>query len=392
MGKRKDEKDKLPVGYSRRPNGSLMYQFTENGKRYTVYGANKKECKAKELAKREEIKNKVYKKGKGLKVSDYLDRWIESRELVIKSATIRTYKKLLNRMKRTEIDAAGTKFGDLKLTEVEAQNCRDLQKALREELTSRTVNDSLSLLKKAFEAAKNERLIQWNPCDPVERLPRSEAPARDTIHRALSAKEVKAFMMAAEGYVKIDDAYEKKDAQSSYYYLYLFLLHTGMRIGEASALTTADINGDLVSIHKTVTRTEIGYEIAEQTKTDAGLRTVPLRPEAKQALENQKAANKKINGAKVLELNVPIFRMPKGGIIRPDRVNTDIAKICEKAKIEKFTCHAFRATFTSRCVADGVPVKELMEILGHTDVEMTLGLYAHSNDELKRDKLLAVNI
>ncbi len=32
------------------------------------------------------------------------------------------------------------------------------------------------------------------------------------------------------------------------------------------------------------------------------------------------------------------------------------------AGIEKFTAHAFRATFTSRCVADGVPVKELMEI------------------------------
>ena len=61
------------------------------------------------------------------------------------------------------------------------------------------------------------------------------------------------------------------------------------------------------------------------------------------------------------------------------------------AGIEKFTAHAFRATFTSRCVADGVPVKELMEILGHTDVEMTLGLYAHSNEELKKSKLMAVN-
>ena len=93
----------------------------------------------------------------------------------------------------------------------------------------------------------------------------------------------------------------------------------------------------------------------------------------------------------VIDMNAPIFRMPKGGIIRPDRVNSDIKSYCEKAEIERFTAHAFRATFTSRCVADGVPVKELMEMLGHTDVEMTLGLYAHSNEELKKSKLLAVN-
>ena len=438
-------KKKLPVGFMERENGTYQYRFRIDGKRYAVYGSTIKECREKELVKREEIKEKIYQKGKGLKVEGYLDRWIESREMVVKSATIRTYKKLLRRICRTEIDTAGTTFGSLKLCEVEAQNVRDLQKALRAELTTRTTNDCLSLLKKALETAKNERIIQWNPCDPVERLKRTEEQARDNIHRALSAEEVSAFMDAAAG--------------SWYFNLYTFLLHTGMRIGEASALTAGDITGDLISIHKTVTRTEYGYEIAEQTKTDAGRRTVPLRPEAREALETQKAVNKLLGSSKIIDMNAPIFRMPKGGIIRPDRVNADIKSICDntaakwvyvenpgkaeagatlykgtkitgtctkgtvfscsgikKAKagdmylntdtmnyyrctsggsaagIEKFTAHAFRATFTSRCVADGVPVKELMEILGHTDVEMTLGLYAHSNEELKKEKLLAVNI
>ena len=343
-------KKKLPVGFMERENGTYQYRFRIDGKRYAVYGSTIKECRDKELQKRKEVEEKVYRKGKGLKVEEYLDRWIESRELIIKSATMRTYKKLLRRICRTEIDAAGTTFGSLKLI----------------------------LLKKALEAAKNERIIQWNPCDPVERLKRSEEPARDNIHRALSAEELSAFMDAAAG--------------SWYINLYTFLLHTGMRIGEASALTVGDISGDLVSIHKTVTRTEIGYEIAEQTKTDAGRRTVPLRPEAREALETQKAINRLLGNSKIIDMNAPIFRMPKGGIIRPDRVNSDLKSICKRAGIDKFTAHAFRATFTSRCVADGVPVKELMEILGHTDVEMTLGLYAHSNEELKRDKLLAVNI
>ena len=438
-------KKKLPVGFMERANGTYQYRFRVDGKRYAVYGSTIKECRVKELEKREEIREKIYQKGKGLKVEGYLDRWIESRELVVKSATIRTYKKLLRRISNTKIDAAGTTFGSLKLCEVESQNVRDLQKALRSELTTRTTNDCISLLKKALEAAKNERIIQWNPCDPVERLKRTEDQARDNIHRALSAEELSAFMDAAAG--------------SWYINLYTFLLHTGMRIGEAGALTVGDITGDLISIHKTVTRTEFGYEIAEQTKTDAGRRTVPLRPEAREALETQKAINRLLSNNKVIDMNAPIFRMPKGGIIRSDRINADIKSICKKsaakwvyvenpteiesgatiykgtkitgtstketvfpnsgieyakageiylntdtmniyqctsggtaAGVEKFTAHAFRATFTSRCVADGVPVKELMEILGHTDVEMTLGLYAHSNDDLKKTKLLAVNI
>lgn len=453
-------KKKLPIGFSQRPNGSLVYQFSISGKRYSVYGKTIKECREKELEKRKQIEEKIYRSGKGLKVEEYLDRWIQSREPIVTSATIRTYKKLLRRICNTPIDAAGTRFGSLRLVEVEAQNVRDLQTALRKELrikdengkekilkemTTRTTNDCLSLLKKAMEAAKNERIIQWNPCDPIERLKRSEEPARENIHRALSAEEVDAFLAAA--------------AESYYSKLYVFLLHTGLRVGEASALTVADVAGDVINVHKTVTRTESGYEIAEQTKTAAGRRTVPLRPEAKKAFEDQRSINKLLDGGKVIDIAAPVFHMPKGGIIRADRVNSDIKSICEKtaakwvyvenpgeaetgatfykgtkitgtdtdetifpssgiknakagdmylntdtmntyrctsggsaAGIEKFTCHAFRATFTSRCVAAGVPVKELMEILGHTDVEMTLGLYAHSNEDLKRDKLLAVNI
>ena len=87
-----------------------------------------------------------------------------------------------------------------------------------------------------------------------------------------------------------------------------------------------------------------------------------------------------------------MFTLPRGGIIRPDRVNSDIKRICGKTGIEYFTCHAFRATFASRCIAAGMPVKSLMEILGHTDVQMTLGLYGHAEDGQKRSQILAVNM
>lgn len=370
---------KLPAGMIRRPNGLLMCRFTIDGKRYTVYGATKEECREKELQKREEIKAGTYTRSKDLKVKEYFDRWYESRSGVVAPATMRTYKKLSGRMNRQTIDAAGHVFGDIKLKDMETEQIRQLQRALiNDGLQTRTVNDSISLLKHALETAVNERIITWNPAKPVERLKRTEEPARNTIHRSLTREETKLFLEAA--------------ADSWYYQLYIFLLNTGLRIGEASALTIRDINESYIDVHKTVTRTEIGYTIADQTKTEAGRRKIDTRPEAWEAVKEQRAINEAINSGKITPINRPVFTLPKGGIIRPDRVNSDIKRICDQAGIEYFTCHAFRATFTSRCIAAGVPVKTLMEILGHSDVQMTLGLYGHAEEEQKRQQILAVNL
>ena len=364
---------------SRRPNGRIMCQFTVDGKRYTVYGATKEECREKELQKREEIKAGTFTRGRDLTVSKYLDQWLGQKEINTAPSTVRTRRKLVNRMIRQPIDKAGHTFGKLKLSELEAEHIRQLQRALQADgLSTRTANDSISLLKQALQAATDERILSWNPAKPVERLKRTEEQARDTIHRALTREEVDTFLKAA--------------AESWYYPLYVFLLHTGLRIGEASALTIRDVTDSYIRVYKTVTRTKAGYIIEEQTKTAAGRRTVPTRPEAWKAFQDQRRYNEMLNSRRVINLNSPVFTLPKGGIIRPDRVNCDIKRICEKTGIEYFTCHAWRATFTSRCIAAGMPVKSLMEILGHRDVQMTLGHYGHAEDEQKRSQILAVNM
>ena len=370
---------KLPMGMKYRSDNRIEYRFTIDGMRYSVYGSSKEECKEKELQKREEIRAGAYKRNKALTMSEYFDRWIKSREGKVVPATIRTYNKLINRMNRQTIDKAGHTFGSLKLCDIETENIRQLQNSLlRDGLHTRTVNDSISLLKHALETATAERVIDWNPAKAVERLKRKEEPARDTIHRALTREEVEAFL---------------KSARDSWYYpLYVFLLNTGLRIGEASALTVRDVTDQSVNVCKTVTRTELGYTIAEQTKTEAGRRILTTRPEAWKAFQEQRRNNEIFNNGKVVSMDSPVFTLPKGGIIRPDRVNDDIKRICKLSGVEYFTCHAFRATFTSRCISAGVPVKVLMETLGHTDVQMTLGLYGHAEDQQKRAQLLAVNM
>ena len=221
-------KRKLPSGMRWKTDGCIESRFYVEGKRYSVAGASVAEVRELEFEKRKQIMEGSYTRGKDLKVSEFFERWFNSREGIVVSATLRTYRKLANRMNRQAIDKAGHRFGNIKLSSLETENVRQLQRALQADgLSTRTTNDSISLLKHVLQAATDERILSWNPAKPVERLKRTEEQARDTIHRALTREEVETFLKAA--------------ADSWYYCLYIFLLHTGLRIGEASALSVRDV-------------------------------------------------------------------------------------------------------------------------------------------------------
>ncbi len=362
----------------KRKDGRYEIRFTVSGKRYVVYGQTVTECRQKEAEKRAQIAAGLYESGKNITVDKYFDRWIQAKEGSVTEATLRIDKMLYNGVKDIPIDSAGTVFGALKLPKVEVQNIRDLQNALKEKDSTRTTNDRINLLKSIFKAAVDERIITWNPAAPVKPLKRTEEQARNNIHRALTKKETAAFLEKA------------KEECSAYYNLYVFLLNTGLRLGEAGALTVFDVPAKTARIERTITRTlGGGYEIGQDTKTAAGKRTVPLKEAALEAWHRQQAINAMLYGSG--DTGKPVFRSTRGALIVASSVDADIRSICQKAGIERFTAHAFRDTFATRCVEAGVEVKSLQEILGHTDVSMTLGLYAHGSEERKAEQLKAVN-
>lgn len=363
----------------KRNDGRKEAKYTYKGKRYSIYGSTKAERDKKWEVKKKELEMNSFTASKDLSVGEYLDRWLDSRQLSLKESTMLTYRKLVRRMSGQALYGDMT-FGMIILRDLEPQNVRDLQVALAADLKTRSVNDHLSLLKKAITAACNERIIPWNPTAPIERLKtkETEEPARDTIHRCLTQAEVSAFMAAAEG--------------SWYYNLYRFLLYSGLRIGEASALYVGDVDAKEIRVRKIVERTSAGFVVKPWSKTDAGVRDVPLLPEAREAWRDQVEVSRALFGENnVISIAEPVFRKPKGGIIREDSVNVEIRKICRAIGIDDFTTHAFRVTFISRCVDNNMPVTYLMEIVGHKDVQMTLGLYAHANKDKKREAVLSVN-
>lgn len=373
-------------------------RFTVDGKRYSVYGKSVDEVKEKEQDLKNNLKEGKYKPGKELTFNEYYTRWIQAKDGTVKESTINGYNILFNMCSRCVIDQVGDTFGNLKLTSIEVQNIRDLQMILyhnhyvvddgkvyeSEQLTSSTVNSVIRMIRSILRSAVTERILTWNAAEGVKALKRTEPLARETNHRALTREETNKFIE------------EAKKTNSWYYNLYVFLLHTGCRIGEAGAFNMNDIIKEdgaySLSINKTLTLSVTGSNvIGSDTKSAAGKRIIPLVTEARQAINKQRIQNRIFNGSKVVNINSPVFLSPMGMLLFNASVNNDIASICNSIGIEKFSVHAFRATFATRCVESGMQPKVLQDILGHSNISMTMDLYAHSMESTRTKQMQAVN-
>ena len=55
--------------------------------------------------------------------------------------------------------------------------------------------------------------------------------------------------------------------------------------------------------------------------------------------------------------------------------------------IPHFSCHILRHTFATRLCEQGVNIKVIQAILGHTDFQTTMNIYVDVTNELKKDEM-----
>ncbi|MCD7716899.1 MAG: site-specific integrase [Lachnospiraceae bacterium] len=162
----------------------------------------------------------------------------------------------------------------------------------------------------------------------------------------------------------------------------LFTAYTGIRVGEICALKWSDFDWEngTVSISKTVNRvrdtdSESGartHVVIGPPKTDSSNRTIPI-PES--VLPYFKAhagesANYVLTGSKKF--------------MEPRVCRSRFARFLKRAGIKHHTFHTLRHTYATNCVAEGMDIKSLSEILGHSDVSITLARYVHPSLDTKK--------
>ena len=355
---------RIPDGFRKRGNGLLEYRFCIDEERYSVYGKTVKECREKELLKRQDVAKGIERR-KNPTVKDYATSWLEHRKLQISENTYRAQKQILDTVGKIVLEN-GVKMENMRLCEVNSDDLYYIQSNLLKSRRTRTVNDYMALLRHVFSDACKERRIEYNPTDPVKPLKITEEQARDTIHRALTIAEQQAF-------------FDCDRAKTSHYYnVFRMAVLTGMRSGEIGALKYRDIRKNEIHVERTITRTETGaYCVGESTKTASGRRVIPITPKIAKIITEQKKINVALYG-NVTGLDDLLFRAPMGGLLMATPADREIKQVCKKIKIEPFTMHAFRATFATRAIEGGMNPRTLQELLGHSNFNLTMSLYGHA--------------
>ena len=239
-----------------------------------------------------------------------------------------------------------------------------------------TIGKVFLQLKMAFREACNRDIIQKNiMLSNNLRCPKSNKPDKKV--KALTRLEQAKFVAFLQNY-------KGRKNRNDYSKQLLIELFTGMRMGEINALTPEciDFEKDVIHIRSTVARGENYRDfIKNGTKTDAGVRDVPmmnmLKPILKDAIDN-KSDN---------PLNLIFYDEQKNGIISTSQVNCFFKRACEKCGIEKRGQHSLRHTFATRCIEANVPAIVLKKWLGHTDIHITLDTYADVFDSMNNDSI-----
>lgn len=359
---------RLGAGTRKRADGMLEKRFTVDGKRYSIYGKNMKELSQKEQEIRKQIEAGTYTDNKNITLDKYFTEWLEGKRNGTKGNSLKTYKSHYSKHISPII-------GGRKIQKIERREILALQREVSGKVSVFMCNAVLRTLKIILNDAVHDEIIQRNPADGIKALKETEKAA-ETYHRALTEQEQKDFMM---------------EMKSDFYYEFVaLLLCTGMRAGEAAALTWKDVDYKQNAIHitKTVAFNEDGTTSIGSPKSESGKRDIPLNDTIKKIL----AAQRKKLGYILPVNNDKIFVSIYGNVVYNQSVNRAIRNALERLEekgktIEHFTAHALRDTFATRYIEQGGNPQTLKSILGHSSLAMTMDLYSHVMPNTKQKEM-----
>ncbi|HEL2423534.1 TPA: site-specific integrase [Streptococcus suis] len=169
-----------------------------------------------------------------------------------------------------------------------------------------------------------------------------------------------------------------------------FMSLNGCRIGEAISLEpeNRDFETKILQLHGTYDHTE-GYRNGEKTtpKTNASYRETFMTKREIEIIEELEFMNEleKNTNPRYKDMGY-IFTTKNGVPIQTNSFNLALKKANERLEkpIQKnLTSHIFRHTLVSRLAENRVPLKAIMDRVGHADAKTTTQIYTHVTKKLK---------
>jgi integrase len=356
---------------TKRADGRWEARITlEEGKRKCYYGKTRQEVAQRLTAALRDRENGLPIIGEKQTVEEYLTSWLDVTQHTIRPRTWKRYSELIR------LHALPT-LGKIRLAKLTPQQIQTLySQKLSEGLSSTTVHHLHARLHRAFDRAVRLGLVQRNICDLVD-APRMKHQEMVT----LSEEEARTLLAAAKG--------ERLEA------LYVLAVATGMRQGELLALRWRDVDlgGATVQVRATLHWINGEYVFAEP-KTEFSRRRVALAKGAVTALEEHRTRQIQEREAartawEDLELVFPnTVGRPIDGI---NLLKYWFFPLLKKAGLPRMRFHDLRHSAATLLLGRGINPKVVSEMLGHSHVSITLGIYSHVTPHMQEQAAMAMD-
>lgn len=333
-----------------------------NGKQYQAYGKTELEAMEKLAEIMAAVKRGEETISSSMTVNAWFNQWME------------TYKEPKGLTDKS-LGMYRAKYNHYIKPRIGSMKLRDVKDIHLQRILNESAGKSFShcqqlrlVMQQMFKRARQSRLIIYDPAELLE-LPRNTKGARRTI-----TEEERAAILAV--------------AETSRSGLWILtLLYTGMRPGEAAALTWGDVDFKANEIYVHAARESGKNKTIKAPKTQAGVRVIPihakLAPKLKSAKGKRKAKDFVFVTQSGGQQNENSIRRLWTGFKRELEIymgaTTYRNQIVKSVVADDLTPYCLRHTFCTDLQRAGVPLNVAKELMGHSDIQTTANIYTHKD-------------
>lgn len=343
------------VSIGRKPDGTLD--------RKDVYADTFEECVRKRNAIMADVDKGTYVHTSRMTYAAWLNQWLDEFMKDLKDSTREEYRGIID---RHLIPGLGVR----QLSKMTMLDCQRFINGL--DLAPGTIRNIYSVLRSSLETARKARLLSFNPADDVS-LPKAIEKGKPI----LTDDKAAMFLEAIKG-----DPAER---------MYILMLETGLRIGEARGLRWTSVNfrqGEIRIVEQlSQKRSKDGREEFTAPKRDSR-RTLYPTETAMNALREEKAAQRekrKAAGDLWTDEYGLVFTRDDGSPIPYRTIADRLKRIGQQIGVPDLTAHSLRHTYATDCNDAGVSAKTVAASLGHKHTQITTDRYTHNTKAAQQE-------